>query len=155
MKTADPLTHVGDVEINTPQLAAALKKTGAALGMAGVRAFQIDEAIAGIVELTELGVEDLARYNAAYGDALHGAALGVLGGSPLRKPGDFRLLVAQVVAARLTAAGIPVHEPGLQGKWTTVRAAIDKMRGLSLLALTQNWRSESPSAETADPDEAA
>ena len=150
--TSEPLTRIGDLELNTPQLREALEKTGEPLGMAGVRAFEIDAAIAKIIDATALGVEDFQRYNEQYGGPLRGASLAVLGGSPLRRPTEFKLLVAQIIARNLTAAGIPICEPHSGKPWPTVRAAVDKIRGLSLLVLVQNWRSASPDAT--EPDKA-
>lgn len=147
--------RIGGVWIDTPQLREALRKTGEPLTLAACRASEIDEAIERIVQATERGVEHLRGYNARYGTVRHGAGLAVLGNSPLRSPADFKLLVAQAVATRLSAIGVDIHQPDNGMGRTTVRAHVDKVRGLSLLALVQNWRTGSSGAGHEEPEDDA
>lgn len=146
---------IGGVRIETPQLRAVLRKTGAHLGMVGVHATRIDEAIAHIVEATAGALEHLAEYNRLYGGPPHSAGLAQLGGSALRSASDFKLAVGRIVARRLSAIGVDVHQAdGVAGE-TAVRPLVDRTFGLSLLALAQNWRNAPELSMGEDPDEDA
>jgi len=152
---SSPLDRIGGVEINTPQLRTALRRTGGHLTMLGVHAYRIDEAIGVIVKEAEGGLESLRAYNKAFDRPPHNAGTAHIGGSPIRSQADFKYLIGRVVAQRLGEIGVDVRQPDTGAKPTTIRALVDRLRGLALLVQVQHWRSASVPANDDEPEDDA